>query len=42
MIYVKSKYTNNCYAIWDSSALQYDSWIYITKEEFEESIKKGR
>lgn len=39
MVYVKSKYTGYCYAIWDSSVLKYDGWIYITKEEFDAYAK---
>ena len=38
MIYVKSKYTGFCYAIWDASALNYDGWIVISKEEYKEYI----
>lgn len=39
MVYVKSKYTGYCFAIWDSSVLKYDGWIYITKEEYNEYVK---
>jgi len=40
MIYVKSKYTGQCYAIYDSSALQYGGWVYISKEEFDAYNKR--
>ena len=39
MLYVKSKYTGYCYGIWDTSILQYDGWIIITKEEYNEYVK---
>ena len=40
MVYVKSKYTGQCYVIWDSSALEYGGWIFISKEEYKEYIKR--
>lgn len=39
MVYVKSKYTGFCFAVWDSSVLKYDGWIYITKAEYNEYVK---
>lgn len=40
MIYVKSKHTGQCYAIYDYTALQYNGWLFITREEFEEYNRK--
>ena len=40
MLYVKSKFTGECWAIYDASALQYNGWVRITKKEYDEYNKR--